>query len=303
MSANDTHLLTTTQMARFAARGYLELPALAPAWINALYLEERQERSIPSVTPGAPLADAYPAGSAVRAFVDDPAVAGIIRSLVGEAPVVDHHFPHRTLSPATLAQRGLPPADSQHWHQDSTIDTRLAFDVQLMWFPHDVTPDMGGTRFLPGSHLRVVSEAAIGRYQNIRGQRRMACTAGTVLALHSGIWHGAGANRADRDRYMFKLRLNPTAPQVKLWDTRDLDERQGQRRPIFHITQRSDPDDLQEILCEYQPWYEADTGRLELINRIRLWRYLTGDERFDADYWLGRLENLPERRSESATGA
>ena len=30
---------------------------------------------------------------------------------------------------------------------------------------------------------------------------------------------------------------------------------------------------------------------LEYLNRIRLWRYLLGDDSFDADYWLTRVEN------------
>ena len=51
----------------------------------------------------------------------------------------------------------------------------MAFDIQLFYFPQEVTEPMGGTRFLPGSHLRVVSEAAISRYQNIVGQQHVVC--------------------------------------------------------------------------------------------------------------------------------
>jgi hypothetical protein len=47
------------------------------------------------------------------------------------------------------------------------------------------------------------------------------------------------------------------------------------------------------ILMRSEPWFEQDTGRLELINRIKLWRYLTADDRYDADYWLTRLEHAP----------
>jgi len=44
-------------------------------------------------------------------------------------------------------------------------------------------------------------------------------------------------------------------------------------------------------LTRLEPWFELDTGRLEILNRIRLWRYLLGDESIDVDYWLTRLEN------------
>jgi hypothetical protein len=35
---------------------------------------------------------------------------------------------------------------------------------------------------------------------------------------------------------------------------------------------------------------------LEILNRIKFWRFLTGDDNFDAHYWLTRLENMPEKR-------
>jgi len=30
---------------------------------------------------------------------------------------------------------------------------------------------------------------------------------------------------------------------------------------------------------------------LEYLNRIRFWRYISGDNNFDADYWVTRVEN------------
>ncbi|MEM7015820.1 MAG: phytanoyl-CoA dioxygenase family protein [Pseudomonadota bacterium] len=178
-----------------------------------------------------------------------------------------------------------------HTHQDSTIDPRKAFDVQLMYFPHDVTPEMGGTRFVPGTHLRIVSEAAIGRYQNISGQRHVVCKAGTMLFMHMGIWHGGGLNQSERVRYMFKIRLCPTEKQVRLWDDSDLTEAHFEQRPIFWTNPTYEVDPIHKILTTSEKWFEYDTGRLEYLNRIRFWRYLLGDETFDADYWVTRVEN------------
>jgi hypothetical protein len=76
---------------------------------------------------------------------------------------------------------------------------------------------------------------------------------------------------------MFKLRLNPTVRQLKLWDTADLDS------PEIH-----------SILFRNHRWYGND-DRLEYANRIKLWRFLTGNDRFDSHYWLTRIENMPER--------
>jgi hypothetical protein len=303
---SEPRLLTTTEMARFAASGYLRFDAVVPEALNEAFLDEighsdevtdigghyrriMTSSAIPLVNAGTPLANAYPQGSALARIMALPEVAGVVQSLVGRAPVVDHHFLHITFPPGMTGK----PMPAQHTHQDSTIDPRRAFDMQIMYFPHEVSPEMGGTRFVPGSHLRIVSEAAIARYQNIAGQQHMVCPAGTLLFMHHGIWHGGGANRSEQMRYMFKIRLCPTERQRRLWDTGDLDTTSPQK-PIFWLGDalgNRDPDDVHTILTEPAPWFEADTGRLEYMNRIRFWRYLTGDDHFDADYWLTRVEN------------
>jgi hypothetical protein len=105
-----------------------------------------------------------------------------------------------------------------------------------------------------------------------------------------GLWHGGGLNLSDRMRYMFKIRMCPTERQVRLWDDSDLPADHNAQRPIFW-TGEKDTEHLHEILTTPEPWFEADTGRLEYLNRIRFWRYLLGDNSFDADYWLTRIEN------------
>ncbi len=302
-------LLNSHQMASFAARGFLRMDAVVPDDINQQFLADighvdesevgsiaehygriMSSSAIPIVSAGTRLSEAYPEDSALGKLITLPRVKGAITSLVGENCVVDHHFLHVTFPPHFYEQSGQTQT-SQHTHQDSTIDPRQAFDVQIMYYPHEVTADMGGTLYVPGSHLRVVSEAAIGRYQNIRGQQHVVCPAGTLLFMHMGIWHGGGLNQSDRMRYMFKIRLCPTQRQSRLWDDSDLPNDHFEQRPIFWTGMKQDPDHLHSILMRQEPWFEADTGRLELMNRIRLWRYLLDDDSFDADYWLTRVEN------------
>jgi len=304
-------LLDAHDMARFAARGFLRMDGVVPDEINAQFLAEVGEiaepqpgrklraaygqllaqAGIPEVGAGTPLARTYRQGSALARMLELPAVAGAIRSLVGEDPTFDHHFLHVTFPPA-YHEAGGGENVSQHTHQDSTIDPRQAFDVQIMYYPHAVTREMGGTRFIPGTHLRKVSEAALGRYQNVRGQQHMVCEAGTLLFLHSGIWHGGGVNLSDRTRTMFKIRMNPSRSQVRMFDVSTLERPAGQR-PIFYL-KGPQPRSVEQILMTPEPWFEDDTGRLELLNRVKLWRYLTGDPTYDADYWLTRLENLAD---------
>jgi hypothetical protein len=305
---SDLPLLSALDMARFVARGFLRFDGVVPEDINAQFLEEVGEApppvegrkvlgalgalfagaAVPEVAPGAALAHVYPQGGAIRRLLELPVVAGAIQSLVGPDPVFDHHFLHVTFPPAYYEAGGGEHV-SQHTHQDSTVDPAAGFDLQIMYYPHAVTREMGGTRFVPGTHLRKVSEVALGRYQNIRGQQHMVCEAGTLLFLHSGLWHGGGVNLSDRTRTMFKIRMNPSAPQVRRWDVSTLPDAPAQR-PIFYV-KSPQPETVESILMTPEPWFEQDTGRLEFVNRIKLWRHLSGDDRFDADHWLTRLEN------------
>ena len=305
----DLPLLTARDMATFTARGFLRMDGVVPEAVNAQFLAEMGEvaapepgrklrraygellakADIPEVSAGTPLSSAYRQGSAIARMLELPAVAGAIRSLVGEAPVFDHHFLHVTFPPAYHEASGGENV-SQHTHQDSTIDPRQAFDIQIMYYPHAVTRPMGGTRFVPGTHLRKVSEAALGRYQNICGQQHMVCEAGTLLFLHSGIWHGGGVNLSEQTRTMFKVRINPSVSQVRQFDVTTL-EPQTAQRPIFYL-KGPQPPSVEQILMTPEPWFEDDTGRLEMINRIKLWRYLTAEPGYDADYWMTRVENL-----------
>lgn len=293
--------LTSLQMAEFAATGLLRFDAVVPDAVNRHFMQAMsempdesprdhsqrlmRERAVPEVAPGTPLAQAYEADSAIGNVLQVPEIAGAIASLVGQESVVDHHFLHIT----------FPGGRAQDTHQDSTIDTRRAFDIQMFYFPHAVTPDMGGTRFVPGTHLRLVSEMSIGRYQNVLGQQSVVCPAGSVFFFHHGIWHGAGANRGHDKRYVLKIRLCPTAPQQRLWDTSDMPESLKEQQPIFWKNPEAPRDPIHQQLMAPQPWFEHDTGRLEMLNRVRFWRYLSGDESFDMDYWATRIENDPAR--------
>jgi len=305
---NDLPLLSSAQMASFVARGFLRFDGAVPAQINAQFMAEAGEvaelaeggkimavygdtlaaSQIPEVAAGTLLAEAYAPDSATSRLLELPLVRGALRSLLGEAPVFDHHFLHVTFPPRYYEAAHRENV-SQHTHQDSTIDPRLSFDVQIMYYPHAVTRPMGGTRFIPGTHLRKVSEVALGRYQNVLGQQHMVCEAGTLLFLHHGIWHGGGVNLSDDVRYMFKIRLHASGSQVRCWDVDDL-PRPNAQRPIFFRKTTPARGTVEDILMTPEPWFEQDTGRLEFVNRIKLWRYLTDDPSYDADYWLTRLE-------------
>ncbi len=275
------HLLSSKQMAEFVARGFLRFDELVPDDINQDVMRDIDRQEIKGHRSGTPLSQCYH-GASIRKLLDLPAVQGLIQSLVGEDPLFDHDAIH-VREPNEGSAQGL--------HADSIIDCRSHFDIQLMYFPHDVPLEMGGTLLLPGSHFRRVNEMDVAAYQNMRGQIPMVCKAGSVLALHHGIWHCGRQNKTNRRRYMFKLRLNPKVRQLRLWNTDDLDDEYRAAKAIHSAFPMGD--DVQGILARREPWFEAASGRLEIVNRIKLWRFLTGDETFDVHYWLGRLENMP----------
>ena len=282
--------LNSLQVAEFVARGFLRFDELVPDALNQEVMAAFDAGTVKSQPAGTPLSQCYPDPSPIGAVLRMPEIQGIIHSLVGPDPAFDHHAIH---------VRQPNEGKAQGMHGDSIIDTRMHFDIQIMYFPHDVPLEMGGTLLVPGSQYRRINEMDIARYQNFVGQIPMVCKAGSILVLHHGIWHCGRQNQTNRKRYMYKIRLNPTVRQLKLWNTDDLTEATRVHQTIFGGSDKSVVD-VQSILGKTEPWFEAGEGRLEIVNRIKLWRFLTGDENFDVHYWLTRLENMPENVLEMA---
>lgn len=286
----DPILLNTLDIARFVADGYLRFDAVVPEELNRGVTEELSALlGRPSDDPGdfqpqsgTPLADCYPPDSALRRVFELPEIAGAIRSLAGANPVYDHHAIH--FNPA-----GSPRV--QDLHCDAAIDSfDPTFDIQLFYFPHDVGEGEGGTRFVPGSHIRNIHENSVARYQHIAGEKFFVGEAGTILIFHQSLWHAGQANPSDQHRWMFKLRLNPTEPQVRLWDTSDYDEvARGSWDHMFATT--AEGDTVANRLRKMQPWSFDGEYRIETMERVRLWRYLSDDPAFDVDWYHTRIED------------
>ncbi|MGH0031293.1 MAG: phytanoyl-CoA dioxygenase family protein [Myxococcota bacterium] len=293
MPAAD-HRLTTREMSRFVADGFLRFDALVPDAINERVVEELEPRfrgqilqqvgspESPHAHPESltPLADCHPPPSVLGEMLRLPEVQGILTSLVGPSPTFDHDFVH--FLPAGSAY-------GQHLHVDAITDSAdPTFDVQLFYYPVDVRPGEGGTRFVPGSHLRRVRAEGVSRYQHVVGEQQFAGPAGTVLVAHQGLWHCGRPNPGGRDRWMYKIRLNPTVPQVRLWNLDDFDE--VHNAPSDHVFATVEPGSVASTFRHMQPWQRGHEARLELVARARLWRYLSGDREYDVDFYLTRME-------------
>lgn len=246
-------LLSSVQVASFVSRGFLRFDELVSREdCEAILAEVNSGVHWQEASYGMPFARVWPQSSSLRRVFAAPALRGLIESLLGPDPIYDHHYPHRT-------RGGERRGDDLH--QDAVHDRRrFAFDVQLALFPQDTPRETGGTLIVPGSHFRRVHEADIRRYQHISGQQQIVCKAGTVLALHHNLWHSGRSNlsKAGNERVLFKLRLQPRARQFQTWDVRDLDS-----------------PEIGPILSHTEPWHGVD-GRMEVLNRLALWRALSG---------------------------
>jgi hypothetical protein len=295
MPASD-HRLTTEEMARFVADGFLRFDALVPTDINErvidelAHLESAKIKQIvgqetdsdgpPRPASLTPLSRCYPAPSVLGEYLRLPRVTGVIASLVGPDPLFDHDFVHRLQAGSRYRQ---------HLHVDAVIDSAdPSFDVQLFYYPQEVAPGAGGTRFVPASHLRRTRAEGVSRYQHLLGEQQYSGPAGTVLVFHQGLWHCGQPNPSDQDRWMHKIRLNPRVPQVKLWNTSDFEALQNDASDHTFALMRHDS--VAQIFRTMQPWQQGHEARYEQMQRARLWRYLCDDAGFDVDYYHTRIE-------------
>jgi hypothetical protein len=238
-------------MAQFVTDGYLMVEAIVPQELNEQIYHEQQT----SVIPGH---EYWHQSKLIRQAFELPQVDGVIQSLLGKNPGYDHSFLHTVRGGHVKAQE---------WHADSIIDTRkLGFDIQIFYFAHDTPKETGPTLVLPGSHLRRTNTASIGRYKNIINQKQLATKAGTMVFWHQGLWHCAQPNFTDHMRYVFKLRLRPGQLQ----------------RALFHMDGYDSPE-VKRIIGRSFPW-QGNEGRLEHVQRAKLWRYVTGDDHIDFSF-------------------
>lgn len=277
---NKEFLLTSKQMAEFVNNGFLRFDELIPKHLCQNALKEMESRTLSAFDrQGLPFSEIWSnESSAIGKVFRTPEMEGILHSLVGPNPRYDHHWPHLTKANSI---------SGENLHQDAEYDPRFeSFDIQISFFPSDVTLETGGTLFVPGSHFRRVHESSIRRYQNIVGQVQCVCKAGTIVVWHHNIWHSGRSNHTQADRFMFKLRLNPTVRQQLLWNTDDLHD-----------------ESIPKIIGKSHKW-QGMNARVEEMNRIRLWRSLTNQPNFDLSGWYwSRIQNSPNTAFDFSQGS
>ena len=118
---------------------------------------------------------------------DEPNVKGALVSLLGgDFSMSAHRHCHYT----------NPGEKGGHWHQDS-INRRhhQILTVLGIYYPQDVTEEMGPTIILPGTQYHNTPSTQMASYLNFRSQVPLNVAAGTVAIAHYDIWHSWMDNR------------------------------------------------------------------------------------------------------------
>ncbi len=198
----SAHLLTDDEVISFIIRGYHVVEPDFPEGFNEAVYEELEQLD---EDPGDAILQRVPK---LRQVYDHPKVCGALVSLLGEDFQMNNH---------RHCHKNTPGTRSQSWHQDGVNQRHHQLRTVLaMYYPQDVTPDMGPTVLLPGTHFRNAPTDRMATYANFREQVALTVKAGTVAITHYDIWHAASANSGRRTRYMLKFLFNrrsePTAP-------------------------------------------------------------------------------------------
>lgn len=242
-------LLNDDQVRDFIVRGYHLVQPSLPREFHADVCARLAE-VMAEGNPGNAIYERVPLLEQVYA---DPAVRGALISLLGpEASMHAHRHCHVT----------RPGAPGQQWHQDD-VNRRhhRLWRVLAMYYPHDVTPEMGPTLIMPGTQYRNAPTSRMATYGRFRHEVVLTVPAGTVAITHYDIWHRAAPNRVDRPRYMLKFLFDRTAPPAA---------------PSWNADPARAEGMMEEFIRQWLPWDNQSDAYKHRVIWMNLWQWLCG---------------------------
>ncbi len=248
--------LTDDEVIDFIIRGYLIVQPDIPAAVHKQVCREFDQNGGVSVDLqndplGLELLEKAPTLDKV---FNHPVVHGAAFSLLGPDYFVFHRYCH-----------AVRPGDGRvGWHQDDVNVRHYQLRrLMFLYYPQDVTADMGPTYVVPGTHLYNCCTDRMQTYGNIRGQVALTVKAGSVVITHYDIWHTASPNRSDRRRYMVKYYVDRTHEPIEPnWD---------------HQPDGAIPLAMNRMHNERMAWTRSDFYK-ERHLRWRVWSYLLGQK-------------------------
>ena len=134
------YLLSDVDVAKFIVTGYHVVEPNLPDGLNETIASKLDALDS---NPGDAITDAVPE---LWLVLDHPQVTGVLASLLGHNYEVQSH-----------RHWHCKQAHSGHmnWHQDSTNNRDIRLNRFLgLYYPTDITPDMGPTAIVPGTQYR-----------------------------------------------------------------------------------------------------------------------------------------------------
>jgi hypothetical protein len=250
-------LLTDMQMVDFIIKGYILVTPSCPASLHQQVCRELDKNgTIPVDLENDPTGlELLEKSPALKEVFNDPLIHGATTSLVGHDYFIFGRYCHAN----------GPGQGGVYWHQDD-VNARHYQVRRLMflYYPQEVTLDMGPTFVVPGTHLLNTPTDQMQAYGNIRGQIPLTVSAGTVAITHYDIWHSATRNKSlDKMRYLVKYYVDRTQeplPEKPTWN---------------HDPKTATPQAMQRMHHTCTAWSPSDYYK-ERHLRWRLWSYLLG---------------------------
>ena len=211
--SDKASLLSDEQMRRFIVDGYVTVRADLPAAFHERLCGRLADVWEKVGNEGNNLLPRVPE---IQQVFDCATVRGALTSLLG---------PNYLMNPHRYGHLNPPGGAGQRWHKDSYIDHNVRHPrfraVLALYYPQDVTEDMGPTGILPGQQNFVgISDA--DPEKTVERALPVCGGAGTVTIVHFDAWHRATPNRSEKKRYMLKFLFERMEePQAAAWDCRE----------------------------------------------------------------------------------
>ncbi|MEE3260127.1 MAG: HEAT repeat domain-containing protein [Candidatus Latescibacterota bacterium] len=205
---NTQHLLTDAQVQSFITDGYLLIHTDFATPLHQHIYDALEDVFAKEGNVGNNILPRIP--EIARVF-DHPNMRGALTSLLGPDYILN---PHRHCHLNPLGSKG------QTWHKDCYVFDHNMRQPRFHWllalyYPQDVSEDMGPTGILPGvQNWETISDPDP---QHCREEALpLTGAAGTIALVHFDAWHRAMPNLSDKKRYMLKFQFarmqRPTAP-------------------------------------------------------------------------------------------
>ena len=206
-------LLSDARVQRFITDGYILVDTNGDAPVHRRIYDGLDEVFAREGNPGNNILPRIPDIAEVFAH---PNMRGALQSLLGPDYMLNPHR-HCHLNP--------PGSKGQTWHKDCYVFDHNMRQPRFHWllalyYPQDVSGDMGPTGILPG----------VQNWEAISDPDPQACReealgltgrSGTVALVHFDSWHRAMPNLSGNKRYMLKFQFaRMQRPATPTWDCR-----------------------------------------------------------------------------------